>query len=91
MNVITDRAHRHCSARTEAIVRLSRTTSLAARDAFVRSSAEVAQFYDVTTTADKIALQMRDEIFSTHASLEEPRRGSDGRWDGGIAPAAATV
>src|SRR5687768_9028456 len=58
-------------AYAEAIFRLSRDRSLAERDAFLRRSAEVAQFYDITTTADRIALRMKDEVFAQQAPLDE--------------------
>ena len=58
-------------AYAEAIFRLSRDRSLAERDAFLRRSAEVAQFYDITTTGDRIALRMKDEVFAQQAPLDE--------------------
>jgi L-ascorbate metabolism protein UlaG (beta-lactamase superfamily) len=58
-------------AYAEAIFRLSRDRSLAERDTFLRRSAEVAQFYEITTTADRIALRMKDEVFAQQAPLDE--------------------
>ena len=58
-------------AYAEAIFRLSRDRSLPERDAYLRRSAEVSQFYEITTTADKIALRMRDEVFAEQAPLDE--------------------
>lgn len=68
---IGDRYRQLLRAFAEAIFRLSRSRSLADRGAYLRASAEVAQFYDVTTTPEKIALRMRDEIFATQAPLDE--------------------
>jgi L-ascorbate metabolism protein UlaG (beta-lactamase superfamily) len=58
-------------AYAEAIFRLGRDRSLAERDEYLRRSAEVNQFYEITTTADRIALRMRDEVFGTQARLED--------------------
>ena len=68
---IGDRYRQLLRAYEEAIFRLSRSSSLAARDAYLRSSAEVDQFYEITTTPERIALRMRDAVFSTQAPLEE--------------------
>jgi L-ascorbate metabolism protein UlaG (beta-lactamase superfamily) len=68
---IGDRYRQLLRAYAEAIFRLSRLSPLAERDAYLRSSAEVRQFYEITTTPDKIALRMHDAIFSTQAPLEE--------------------
>lgn len=80
---IGDRYRQLLRAYAEAIFRLSRSSPLADRDTYLRSSAEVAQFYEITTTHDKIALRMRDAIFATQAPLEEldlhcvAKRGDD--------------
>ena len=58
-------------AYAEAIFRLGRDRPLAERDEYLRRSAEVNQFYEITTTADRIALRMRDDVFSTQARLED--------------------
>ena len=68
---IGDRYRQLLRAYAEAIFRLSRQRSIAARDAYLRASAEVAQFYEVTTTPDKISLRMRDEVFAAQAPLDE--------------------
>ena len=71
MLFIGDRYRLLLRAYAEAIFRLSRDRSIAERDAYLRRSAEVAQFYDITTTADTIALRMKDEVFATQAPRDE--------------------
>ena len=58
-------------AYAEAIFRLSRDRPLAERDAYLRRSAEVGQFYEITTTGDRISLRMRDDVFQEQAPLHE--------------------
>lgn len=55
----------------EAIHRLSRPVPLAAREAFVRASAEIAQYYEIAASNGTIALRLRDEIFARQAPLDE--------------------
>lgn len=68
---IGDRYRQLLRAYAEAIFRLSRSTSIPERDVYLRASAEVNQFYEVTTSDDKIALRMRDAVFCEQAPLEE--------------------
>jgi L-ascorbate metabolism protein UlaG (beta-lactamase superfamily) len=68
---IGDRYRQLLRAYAEAIFRLSRSRPMAERDAYLRASAEVAQYYEVTTTPEKIALRMRDEFFAMQAPLDE--------------------
>jgi L-ascorbate metabolism protein UlaG (beta-lactamase superfamily) len=68
---IGDRHRQLVRAYAEAIHRLSRPCSMAQREAFLRASAEVTQFYEVTSTSDRIALRMKDEYFREAAPLDE--------------------
>ena len=68
---IGDRYRQLLRAYAEAMFRLMRPRPVAERDAYLRGSAEVAQFYEVTTTPQKISLRMREEIFAAQAPLEE--------------------
>jgi L-ascorbate metabolism protein UlaG (beta-lactamase superfamily) len=71
MLFIGDRYRQLVRAYAEAIFRLSRDRSLAERAAYLRASADVAQFYDVIDDGEKITLHMRDAIFYEQAPLEE--------------------
>jgi L-ascorbate metabolism protein UlaG (beta-lactamase superfamily) len=55
----------------EAIFRLSRRLPAPALARFVRASAEITQFYDVTIDGDRVELLMRDDVFRTPAPLED--------------------
>src|SRR6266566_4084962 len=66
-----DRYRQLQRAYMEAMFRLSRDRPLEEREAFLRASAEVAQFYDVERREGKIGLHMRDEIFGGQAPLED--------------------
>lgn len=58
-------------AYAEAMFRLSKPRSLDEREASLRSSAEVLQFYEVIRQNGTIALHMRDEIFRGQAPLDD--------------------
>jgi L-ascorbate metabolism protein UlaG (beta-lactamase superfamily) len=68
---IGDRYRQLIRAYGEAVHRLSRPSSLAQRDAHLRASAEVMQFYDVETTDHRIAIRLKDQFFRHQAPLDE--------------------
>jgi L-ascorbate metabolism protein UlaG (beta-lactamase superfamily) len=68
---IGDRYRQLLRAYAEAIFRLSRDRSLADREKYLRSSAEIAQFYEITASDGKIALKLRDSVFFEQAPLDE--------------------
>ena len=68
---IGDRHRQLVRAYAEAVHRLSRPCSLARREAFLRASGEVMQFYDVEATANRIAIRLKDEYFRQQAPLDE--------------------
>jgi len=58
-----DRYRQLLRAYPEVIHRLSRPKPLAEIAAFLRESAEIGQYYAISTDADKVAVTLRDEIF----------------------------
>jgi hypothetical protein len=58
-----DRYRQLLRAYPEVIHRLSRPKPLAEIAAFLRESAEIAQYYAISTDAQKVAVTLRDEIF----------------------------
>jgi len=66
-----DRYRQLLRAFAEAIYRLDRDRPLAEREAYLRSSAEVAAFYDVCRHDDRITLRLHDSIFYEQAPINE--------------------
>ena len=68
----------------EVIYRLSRSKTLPEIRDFVNASAEIAQYYEVTATDEKVAVTLRDSIFreaAPHATLDlHLRVGRRGDW-----------
>ena len=58
-----DRYRQLLRAYPEVIHRLSRPKPLAEVAAFLRESAEIAQYYAISADAQKVAVTLRDEIF----------------------------
>ena len=58
-----DRYRQLLRAYPEVIHRLSRPKPLAEVAAFLRASAEIAQYYAISADAQKVAVTLRDEIF----------------------------
>lgn len=66
-----DRYRQLVRAYAEAVFRLSRERLLPEREAYLRRSAEVAEFYHVEAGNGKLSLRMRDSVFSEQAPLDE--------------------
>ena len=68
----------------EVIYRLSRSKTLPEIRDFVNASAEIAQYYEVTATDEKVAVTLRDSIFREavpHSTLDlHLRVGRRGDW-----------
>lgn len=69
--LIGDRYRQLLRVYTEVIFRLSSKMPLADREAFLRSSAEINQYYEISSGNGKLSLRMREPIFRDQASLKE--------------------
>src|SRR5262245_17578540 len=65
-----DRYRQLVRAYPEVVHRLSRSRPPQEIAAFIRDSAEIAQYYNVEVGADRVAVTLKNEMFCNSASLD---------------------